>query len=88
MAFALDTNVVSELRKTKPHGAVLQWLQSVSPDEIAIPAVVIAELQAGAEKTRLQDPLKCEAIELWIDEIMHTFAVLPIDGPIFRDWRV
>ena len=34
----------------------------------------------------MQDPPKCEAIELWIDEIMRTFAILPIDGPIFRDW--
>jgi toxin FitB len=43
-------------------------------------------LQAGAEKTQLQDPPKGKEIELWIDEIMRTFAVLPIDGSIFRDW--
>jgi predicted nucleic acid-binding protein len=79
--------VVSELeRKTKPHGAVIQWFQSVPFDPVAIQAVVIAQLQAGAEKTRLQDSPKCKEIEHWIDEIMRTFAVLPIDGSIFRDW--
>lgn len=25
--YLLDTNVVSELRKPRPHGAVLAWLQ-------------------------------------------------------------
>jgi predicted nucleic acid-binding protein len=29
MAFLLDTNVVSELRRPRPHGAVLAWLQSI-----------------------------------------------------------
>jgi toxin FitB len=74
-------------RKTRPHGAVIQRFQSVPFDQIAIPAVGIAELRAGAEKTRLQDPLQCKEIELWIDENMRTFAVLPIDGSIFRDWH-
>ena len=27
-AYLLDTNVVSELRKQRPHGAVLAWLQT------------------------------------------------------------
>ncbi len=26
--FLLDTKVISELRKAKPHGAVLAWMQS------------------------------------------------------------
>jgi len=29
VAFLLDTNVVSELRRPNPHGAVLAWLHSV-----------------------------------------------------------
>ena len=30
MAFALDTNVVSERRRPRPHGAVLAWLRDRS----------------------------------------------------------
>ena len=52
--YLLDTNIISELRKTKPHGAVTAWLQSVSKELVAIPAVVIGEIQAGAEVTRLR----------------------------------
>jgi predicted nucleic acid-binding protein len=27
--YLVDTNVISELRKPRPHGAVLAWLQAV-----------------------------------------------------------
>jgi len=48
--------------------------------------VVLGELQAGVEKTRLQNPLKANEIEQWIDRIMHTWMVQGMDGPAFREW--
>ncbi|MGB9147952.1 MAG: type II toxin-antitoxin system VapC family toxin [Acidobacteriaceae bacterium] len=84
--FLLDTNVISELRKTKPHGAVSAWIRSLHDEDIQLPAVAIAELQDGAERTRRQDPQKAVELEQWIDRIMASFAVLPIDGPMFREW--
>jgi toxin FitB len=84
--YLLDTNVVSELRKSKPHGAVLAWFAAVGADEIAIPAVVIGEIQDGAEITRKQDQEKAAEIEAWLDYIMANFAVLPMDGLMFREW--
>lgn len=86
MIYLFDTNVLSEMRKPKPHGAVTAWLVSLSPDEIRIQAVVIAELQNGVESTRAQDPMKANQLERWIDHILATFAVLPMDGSMFRDW--
>jgi toxin FitB len=47
--FLLDTNVVSELRRPKPHGAVLAWLRGVADAELNISAVTLGELQAGVE---------------------------------------
>jgi predicted nucleic acid-binding protein len=84
--FLLDTNVISELRKNKPHGAVLEWFDSVRAQDIAIPAAVIGELQEGVELTRRQNPQKAVEIERWIDRIMLTFAVVPIDGDTMREW--
>jgi toxin FitB len=86
MNYLLDTNVISELRKRKPHGAVSAWLRSLRDEDIQIPAVVIAELQDGAEITRRQDSAKASELEQWIDRIMSTFVVLPMDGSMFRDW--
>ena len=84
--FLLDTNVVSELRKAKPHGAVLAWFDSVSARDISIPAVVIGEIQEGAEITRKQNPSKAVEIEAWLEKVMATFAVVPMDGMTFREW--
>ncbi|MGD0479630.1 MAG: PIN domain-containing protein [Terracidiphilus sp.] len=84
--YLLDTNVISELRKRKPHGAVSAWIESLRDQDIQVPAVAIAELQNGAEITRRQDREKADELEQWIDRIMATFVVLPMDGSMFRDW--
>jgi toxin FitB len=86
MNYLLDTNVISELRKTKPHGAVIAWIEGLRDEDIGVPAVAIAELQDGAELARRQDPAKADELERWIDRIMATFVVLPMDGQMFRDW--
>lgn len=86
MTYLLDTNVLSEMREPKPHAAVCAWLESLSQDDIRIPAVAIAELQNGVEVTRRQNSEKAAELDEWIDRIISTFAVLPMDGPMFRDW--
>jgi hypothetical protein len=84
--YLLDTNVVSELRKHKPHGAVLAWIHSVPDDELFISALTLGELQAGAERTRKQDRQKAEDIEAWIDQISKTYEVISMDASMFREW--
>ncbi len=86
MTFLLDTNVVSELRKNGPHGAVVAWRKSVPVHELAVPAVVIGEIQTGIELTRKQDPAKAGELEDWLDRVMSYYTILPMDGPIFREW--
>ena len=84
--YLLDTNVVSELRRPRPHGAVLAWLNSVDDANLHLAAVTLGELQCGVELTRERDPEKAEAIEAWIDQVGQTFNVLPMDGRTFRVW--
>ncbi|HEV2402486.1 MAG TPA: type II toxin-antitoxin system VapC family toxin [Candidatus Sulfotelmatobacter sp.] len=84
--YLLDTNVVSELRKRKPHGGVLAWMDTLRPDQIFLSALTIGELQAGAELTRRNDPAKAAEIENWLSVVEGTFAVLPMDSACFREW--
>ena len=86
MTYLLDNNVVSELRKTRPHGAVVAWRRSVPLHQLAVPAVVIAEIQDGIEITRLQDVAKAEELESWLDGVMSYYTILPADGTIYREW--
>lgn len=65
--YLLDTNVVSELRKPRPHGAVVAWLQSTAETDLYLSAVTLGEIQAGIELTREQDKTKAAEIEAWAD---------------------
>jgi hypothetical protein len=84
--YLLDTNVVSELRKSRPHGAVLSWLHSVADTNLHLSAVTLGEIQAGIELTRAQDIGKASEIEAWLDLVADTYSVLPMDGVVFRRW--
>ncbi len=84
--YLLDTNVVSELRKLKPHGAVLAWLSSVDDAQLFISAVTIGEIQAGIELTREQDSEKAQEIENWLQQLAASYNVLPMDAAAFRAW--
>jgi predicted nucleic acid-binding protein len=84
--YLLDTNVVSELRKPRPHGAVLAWLESVNDVSLYLATVTLGEIQAGIELTREQDSKKAGEIEAWADLVANTSNVLAMDGPAFRCW--
>ena len=84
--YLLDTNVVSELRRPRPHGAVLAWLRPVDDADLHISAVTLGEIQSGIERTRDTDPDKAAEIEDWLDQVAGTFNVLDMDGRTFRRW--
>jgi predicted nucleic acid-binding protein len=86
IVYLLDTNVVSELRKPKPHGGVLAWLKSVSDRDLHLSAVSLGEIQASIELTREQDPAKAADIEAWADQVAATWNILPMDAATFRIW--
>lgn len=84
--YLLDTNVVSELRKPRPHGAVVAWVEEANDDDLHLSVVTLGELQAGVEITREQDPEKADELEQWIDLTANTYNLLPLDGRTFRTW--
>jgi predicted nucleic acid-binding protein len=84
--YLLDTNVVSELRKPRPHPLVIAWLRGISDRDLFLSAVTVGELQAGVEITRRQDKDKANEIEAWVDQIAGTWNVLPVDAKVFRYW--
>jgi predicted nucleic acid-binding protein len=84
--YLLDTNVVSELRKPRPHGAVVAWLQTTADADLHLSAVTLGEIQAGIELTREQDATKASEIEAWAELVAASYNVLPMDGEKFRTW--
>ena len=84
--YLLDTNVVSELRRPRPHGAVFAWITDVPAEQLFVSAVTVGEIQAGIEITREQDASKAEELEAWLDKVVTSYGVLPMDAASFREW--
>jgi predicted nucleic acid-binding protein len=84
--YLLDTNVVSELRKPRPHGGVVAWLQSLDDAQLYVSAVTLGEIQAGIEMTREQDPVKAQQLEDWLALMAGAYNVLPMDAAAFTAW--
>ncbi len=84
--YLLDTNVVSELRRPRPHLAVLDWIAKVPAEQLFVSAVTVGEIQAGIETTRQQDEEKAKELEVWLDKVLASYGVLPMDAPAFREW--
>jgi toxin FitB len=82
--FLLDTNVVSEMRKPKPHGAVRAWVASLADKDMYIAALTLGEIQAGIEKTRETDEGKAAGLTLWADALAASANVLDADATVFR----
>ena len=84
--YLLDTNIVSELRKPKPHGGVMAWISAKGASSLYLSAMTIAELQRGVEMTREQDDGKAGQIEAWLEQLMLTGQVLAMDAAVCRAW--
>jgi predicted nucleic acid-binding protein len=83
--YLLDTDVVSNFRKKKPHPNLLAWFATVPREEIAISVMTVFEIQSGASVLRLQDPAKASEFEAWLDGIVsNDLSVFPIDTATAR----
>ena len=80
--FVLDTNVVSELRKSKADSKVRSWAGSVPVGSLFLSAITILELEMGVLLVERRDVLQGAALRHWLDRsVIPAFAgrVLPVD---------
>lgn len=73
--FLLDTDVVSNFVKQKPHPRLVEWLQTVDPVEIATSLGTIFEIQMGIEAARRSHPARAEEKERWLEGLLDTRSV-------------
>jgi predicted nucleic acid-binding protein len=86
--YVLDTNVVSELRRPKPHGAVQAWFDAAPAEALYISAVTLGEIQLGIERIRPLDAAKAATLARWADRLAETMHILPADAAVFRAWAI
>ncbi|HZN18702.1 MAG TPA: type II toxin-antitoxin system VapC family toxin [Micromonosporaceae bacterium] len=88
MAYLLDTNVVSELRKITPNLHVLAWRQSQRHAEAYISTLVVGEIRQGIERVRPRDPVQADALERWLVGLVPAYRdrILPVTVAIAEEW--
>lgn len=85
MKYLLDTNILSEVRKPKPHGGVLAWFWAHQSVGFATPTIALFELQMGVERLRPQDPVRAAEFDGWVSRIAAGSNVLPFDVAASRE---
>lgn len=64
--YLLDTNVVSELRKTYPSPQVAAWYANLEAEVASISAITLMEMVKGMESVRKRDAIFAGKLELWL----------------------
>ncbi len=89
MSFLLDTNVISETRKSsRMDDGVRRWISSVDGDDLYISALVLGEIRLGIERLRRRDRRQAEELEVWLSALRTNYSdkVLAVDGPAAEEW--
>ncbi len=84
----LDTNVVSELRKTRPNRRVKEWSDAQAADAFFLSIITIAEIRFGIE--RQTDPRFRQELEDWLAHRLRPWfagRILPVDEEVILEWR-
>jgi predicted nucleic acid-binding protein len=85
LKYLLDTNILSEVRKPRPHGGVLAWFAAFQAAGFGIPAIALFELQMGVEQLRGKDSSRAAIFEFWISRIEAGSNVLAFDARASRE---
>ena len=89
MAWLLDTNVLSELRRPKPEPRVVDFVASCPLDELYVSVVTLAEIRFGIEL--VDEPNRRAELNDWLTHKvrpMFEHRVLQITEDIMLKWRL
>lgn len=87
MSYLVDTNVIAELIKIKPHADVLDWFQAIPNDHLFLSVLTLGEIRKGIDQ--MADGLKKEKLRLWLEyELPAWFQsrILAIDLQVADRW--
>ncbi len=85
----LDTNILSELRKTRPEPKVVRFVASQPLDALFVSTVTIAQIRFGIEL--VPDPMRRAELGDWLTHRLRPMfegRVLPVSEDVMFKWRV
>jgi toxin FitB len=86
--YLLDTNVISETRKTQADAGVLTFLTAADTAGLFLSVLTLGELRKGVAARRRIDAVAADRLGIWVDSIETNFAdhALPVDMAVARLW--
>ncbi|MFC9661874.1 type II toxin-antitoxin system VapC family toxin [Nocardia sp. NPDC127606] len=89
MTFLLDTNVVSELRKSpqSANPAVRSWVAQRRPSDLFLSVITIMEVEVGIRRIERRDSTQGSRLRTWLeDDLLYVFAnrILALDLAVSR----
>jgi len=85
--FLLDTNVISEIVKLRPHSRVLQWIENTDEFLLYLSVLTIGELRKGIGL--LPHGQRRGSLEAWLDHdltLRFSSRILPVDIAVANRW--
>ncbi|HYL12770.1 MAG TPA: type II toxin-antitoxin system VapC family toxin [Terriglobales bacterium] len=85
--FLLDTNIISELVKTRPERKVTTWIEATDESLLYLSVLTLGEIRKGI--TALSAAARRVTLEAWLDrDLPLRFAgrILPIDPAVADRW--
>src|SRR3990167_431627 len=87
MNYLIDTNVVSELVKSRPDKHVTQWMAAVPAESLYMSVLTLGEIRKGIAK--IEDVAKKEKLRIWLEHELPAWFVdrlLVIDVGVSERW--
>src|SRR3990167_7995322 len=87
MSYLLDTNILSELVRVKPHEKVLQWFKAIPDEALYISILSLGEIRKGVEGVK--EVARKEKLRIWLEiELPEWFLqrILVVDEKIAERW--
>ncbi|MBY5441783.1 PIN domain-containing protein [Rhizobium leguminosarum] len=77
--FLLDTNIISNSSKPRPHPAMAEWL--IAQERVAIPFAALLEIETGIAQRAKDNLLAANQLWQWLDGIYETEFEYPPATP-------
>lgn len=74
MPILLDTSVISEASKPRPHPDVIRFLPTA--DNLFIPAGTLIELQLGITQLCAKDPIRAVKLSAWYQDLVRSVPII------------
>lgn len=87
MNYLLDTNVISELKRPKPNGQVVDWFATAGKESLYLSVLTLGEIRKGIDK--LADGQKKQALSVWLEKELPLWfdsRLLVVDAGVADCW--